>query len=125
MVEAVLVIPLLLLLVFGMIAFAEIIHSDTVVLLASNQAARLGAVLYGKRDVAPADARQRVLDTARGVLTNNLAGSDFSVDVTTNDTDVTVAVVFRLRAPVPWWKTITGQDVYTSQHAATYRIEPS
>lgn len=125
MVEAVLVIPLLLMLLLGMVAFAQMIHARTVVLLAANQAARQGAVLYGRTGVTPAEARQQVEATARGVVTNNLAGADFEIAVSADATDVAVTVTYRLHAPIPWWRLLTGGDSFTAEHMATYRIEPS
>lgn len=106
-----------------MITFTQIIHANTVCLLAANQAARLGAVLYGDRQITAESARHDVYAAAQGVVTHNLSGDDYAIQITTDGTDVTVSVTYNLNSPVPWWRLITGSGTITAKHTSTYRIE--
>lgn len=122
--EAALTLPLLLLLLIGMVGVALILHASTVTMLAANRGARYAAVVYGDASLGPVEQEEKVRAAVAGVLGSGLNSTDYEIIVTPGDQEVTVNVTYRFRLALPWIRYLLGDDRWTTNHAATYRIEP-
>lgn len=115
--------PVLLLLVFGMVTLGQLLHARTVLLMAASQGARRGAVVYGTPGVPPEEAEAQVQQAALSLVDALLTGQSRAAEVAAGPEDVTVTVRLRLRPPVPWIVAADPDGQVTLSQRATYRIE--
>jgi Flp pilus assembly protein TadG len=121
--EAAIVLPLLLVMIIGMVGVAQVLHASTMTVLAANRGARLGAVLYGDSALTPADRERQLTDAVQASLGAGLKGTDYTIEITTDETDIHVMVTYNQKLTLPWVKWLLGGDTWKVQHESIYRLE--
>ena len=122
--ELAITLPLIIFLIMAMLKVGLFIHTNTVVVLAATQGARLGAVLYGDCSVPTSVADQRIRQVSLGVLSNTLTGTGNTVNITDDGINISVEVTHQFPVFIPLVREVFGnQAEIPVSFTATYRIE--
>lgn len=132
--ETALVLPIILLILFGMLTFGMLLYSKIVVTLAASQSARLGATLYSEQAEEAGNPDERIKSTADAYLQGLSGNSEIAIqadpppaalpDGSTPAADRNIAVTIRhhFSFTLPFVGKFIGDDVPV-EYTAIYKIE--
>ncbi len=122
-VEFALVLPILLMLIFGLIDFGRILYTKNALTSLSQEAARHASIYYGSEDDAV--LKNYVISNAGTLDTSAITGNVITFDPTRNSgSDVEVSLTYRLYYITPLVNIIPGIDnpIYITSES-TFRAE--
>ncbi|MFZ5353635.1 MAG: TadE/TadG family type IV pilus assembly protein [Bacillota bacterium] len=106
--ETALILPVLLLVVLAALTVGLMIYQKMVVVLASSQAARVGASIYNDPSLTADEKTAKINTTAYFYLGNGLSGTDRSVDIWSDGTIIKVKVTYNFKFIFPLVGEIVG-----------------
>ena len=122
--EMAFVLPVLLLVVMAVITLGMMIYVKTLVVISASQAAKVGAYLYYDDSLTDEEIEDAVRATANTLLSNGINGTDRSVTIESDGTDITVTVEYKYTMILPLLGEIfKGKTSVPIKYSCTYMIQ--